>query len=133
MPRYFSCLTLFALVIGNSNCNDARLNDAFREVGTFHRPNMHSLYPGVTHFVVAPESVMRNRNAVLTYGRRTCAGEEVCVVLFWTDHSRAASGFPISDLEAGAMVASYARSRITGADHFQCYNFGSPAEHCARR
>ena len=131
MRRYFSCLTVFALVIGNSSCGDTRVNHDFHEVGTFHTPNMHSLYPGVTHFVVAPESVMRIRNLVLAYGRRTGAEEEVCFVLFWTDRSRAASGFPISDPEAGAIVASYARNRSAGAGRFQCYDFGSPAEHCA--
>lgn len=93
---------------------------------------MHSLYPTVTHFVVAPESVMGDRSVVLAYSRRTCAQELVCFVLFWTDASKAARSFGITDSEAGALVASYTRNRSSGREGFQCYNFGSPAEHCAR-
>ena len=106
----------------------------FHEHGRFRAPNMHSLYPGVTHFTVAPEPVMTDRSAVLAYSRRTCAeDEQVCFVLFWTDASSAASGFPITDREAEAMVASYYRNRSAGNDGFQCYNFGSPGERCSSR
>ena len=126
--RYVTALVSVALTMGCARSNVAR----FHEVGRFHTPNMHSLYPGVTHFTVAPESVMADRSAVLTYARRTCADDE-CFVLFWTDTSKAASGFPITDREADAMVASYHRNRSGGNDGFQCYNFGLLRERCSSR
>ena len=94
---------------------------------------MHTLYPGVTHFVISPESVMTDREATLAFSRRLCGNAEVCFVLFWTDPSKVAAGFPITEREAGAMVASYRRNRSTGADGFQCYNFGTPTERCVSR
>ena len=77
---------------------------------------------------------MRDSTAVLTFSRRSCADEEqVCFVLYWTDSSNAASGFPISAREAQGMAASYIRNRSTGADGFQCYNFGLPERRCSLR
>ena len=124
-----------ALSMQCSGSDDARQIHEFHELSRFRAPNVHSLYPTVTHFVVAPESVMRDRNVVLSYSRRTCADadQHVCFVFFWTDESKAARTFPISDSEADAMVASYNRNRSTGNDGFQCYNFGSPGERCATR
>lgn len=130
MTHYFAWLLLCALVVGCARSNTGE----FHEVGRFHSPNMHELYPDVTHFVVAPESVMRDRTRVLAYSRRRCAGDpQVCFVLYWTDASHAASGFPIGDREASAIVASYRRNHSTGADGFNCYNFGSPPERCLSR
>jgi hypothetical protein len=134
-PRIATACVPFALSMGCSGANEARSIDEFHEVGRFRAPNVHSLYPAVTHFVVAPESVMGDRNVVLSYSRRTCANtdQQVCFVLFWTDASKAARGFPITDSEADAIVASYKRNRSTRNDGFQCYNFGSPGQHCATR
>ena len=130
MTRHVIALLSFALTMGCARSNTAR----FHELGRFHAPNMHSLYPGVTHFTIAPESAMSDRNAVLAYSRRACADDEqVCFVLFWTGASNAASGFPITAREADAMVASYNRNRSAGNDGFQCYNFGSPGERCSSR
>jgi len=93
---------------------------------------MHTLYPGVTDFVIAPDSAMRDRTAVPAFSPRTCADDDqVCFVLYWTDVSSAASGFPITESEARGMVASYIRNRSTGADGFQCYNFDSPRQRCS--
>ena len=119
--------------IGCSGFNHARPVNEFHEVGRFHTPNIHALYPSAAYFVVAPETVMRDRSVVLSYSRSACAEEQVCFVHFWTDESKAASGFPITDSEAVAMVAIYNHNRSTGSDGFQCYNFGRPAERCARR
>ena len=125
----------FALSMGCSGPDDDRQILEFHEISRFRAPNVHSLYPAVTHFVVAPESVMRDRNVVLSYSRRTCAddAQQVCFVLFWTGVSNAARSLPISDSEAGAMVASYNRNRSTGKDGFQCYDFASPEDRCATR
>lgn len=115
-------------------CSEARLTNEFHELGRFHARDMHTLYPAVTHFVVTPESVMAKRTVVLAFSRRLCGDrEQVCFVLFWTEASRAAAGFPLSDREANAMAASYRRNLSTGADGFQCYNFGTLAERCAAR
>lgn len=134
-PRMVTVFVPFALIMGCLGSNDARSIDGFHEVSRFRPPNVHSLYPSVTHFVVAPEAVMGDRNVVLSYSRRTCADadQQVCFVLFWTDASKAAKGFPITASEADAMVASYNRNRSTGHDGFQCYNFGSPGQRCAAR
>jgi hypothetical protein len=132
LARYLTRLIPFALG-ACSSCTDARSINEFHEVGRFHTPNMHSLYPSVTHFVVAAESLMYQRNAVLAYSRRTCTDEDqICSVLYWTEESKAASGFPITDREVDAIVASYNRNRSTGNDGFQCYSFGSPAERCKK-
>jgi hypothetical protein len=133
MTRYFTRLVLVALCLGCSGSNDARLFDDFHEIGRFRAPNVHSLYPAVTHFVVAPRALMGDRNAVLAYSRRSCLEEQVCFVHFWVDASKAAKRFPISDSEAEAIVASYDRNRSTGHDGFQCYDFGVPGEQCAAR
>jgi hypothetical protein len=94
---------------------------------------MHTLYPSVTHFVVAPESVMHERNEVLAYSRGLCADDDqVCSVLYWTEESKAARGFPITDKEAEAIVATYTRNRSTGSEGFQCYNFGLLRERCKK-
>jgi hypothetical protein len=131
MMPYLRRLVALVCAVGCSPSTDAR---SFYEIGRFHAPNMHSLYPGVTHFVVAPDSVMGDRKLVLTYSRRICEDEEqVCFVLFWTDSSRAAAGFPIKDSQAEALVASYNRNRSTGHDGFQCYNFESPGGRCESR
>ncbi|HKN68466.1 MAG TPA: hypothetical protein VJW73_19415 [Gemmatimonadaceae bacterium] len=115
-------------------CRDARMTSAFHELGRFHARDMHTLYPDITHFVVTPESVMANRTAALAFSRGLCGErEEVCFVFFWTDGSRAATGFPLSDREISAMSASYRRNHSTGADGFQCYNFGTVAERCGAR
>jgi hypothetical protein len=130
VTRYFTLLVVFALA---THCSGGTAT-SFQEVGRFHAPNMHSLYPGVTHFTVAPESVMRDRSAVLSYSRRRCADDEqVCFVLYWTDAASAATGFPISDRQSEAMAASYRRGHSTGNDGLQCYNFGAPRERCAIR
>ena len=132
VPCNLTSLVAFALGLC-SGCTDARSDDAFHEIGRFHTPNMHADYPSAAHFVVAAESVMRERTVVLAYSRRLCAGEEqVCSVLYWTDASRAARGFPVTDREANAIVASYHRNRSTGSDGLQCYNFGSPGERCRK-
>jgi len=129
VPSVRRFATMLPLAFAGS-CSRANVGH-FQELGTFHAPNMHTLYPGVTHFVTAPESTMREPAAVLAFSRRTCADEdEVCFVLYWTDASKAASGFPISAREAQGMVASYIRNRSTGAEGFQCYNFGSPGRRC---
>lgn len=132
MSRHLTWLAAFALSVC-AGCSDTRSNDAFHEIGRFHAPNMHADYPSAAHFVVAASSVMRERTAVLAYSRRLCPGEEqVCSVLYWTDASRAARGFPVADREAEAIVASYNRNRSTGHDGFQCYDFGSPSERCTK-
>ena len=124
-------ITLAALVLG---CSEARVRSDFREVGSFHARDMHTLYPAVTHFVVTPESVMAKRKLVLAFSRRLCSEpDEVCFVFFWTDASRAAAGFPLSEREMSAMAASYRRNQSTGADGFQCYNFGTLTERCAHQ
>jgi hypothetical protein len=135
MTRIFVHLVLFAVSIGCSGSNNARAMSAFHEIGRFRAPNMHALFPGITHFVVAPESAMSNRRAMLAYSRRACAAgdEQICFVLFWPNESNAARGFPLTSGQADAMVASYTRNRSTGYDDFQCYNFGPPAERCAKR
>ena len=134
MARYVSRFVLVAIAMGCSSRNGGQSISAFHEIGRFHTPNMHSLYPTVTHFVLAPESLMVDPNAVLAYSRRTCAdNDEVCFVFFWSDESKAARGFPITDREADAIVASYNRNHSAGNDGFQCYNFGSGAAHCATR
>lgn len=100
--------------------------EEFHEVGKFRPPNMHELYPSVTHFVVAADSIMHDRDVVLAYARHTCSVEQddqVCMVLFWTDASRAATGFPITSTQQDAIVASYNRNRSTGKDGFQYYRF----------
>jgi hypothetical protein len=134
-PRIATVFVPFALSTGCLGANDARSISEFHEVSRFRPSDIHSLYPSVTHFVVAPESVMGDRNVVLSYSRRTCADrdQQVCFVLFWTDASKAAKGFPISASEADAMVASYNRNRSSGQDGFQCYNFGEPRQRCAAR
>ena len=136
MSRYLAGLLAFALGKGCSAFRDAhRQINQFHEVGSFHAPNMHALYPTSTHFVVAPESVMVDRNVVIAYSRRACGDpdEQVCFVFFWTKESKAARGFPLSDDQADAIVASYNRNRSTGNDGLQCYDFGLPREHCKVR
>jgi len=132
VPRNLTWLVALSLGLFSS-CTEARSDGAFYEIGRFHTPNMHADYPSAAHFVVAAESVMRERTAVLAYSRRVCAGEEqVCTVLYWTDAARAARGFPVTDSETDAIVASYHRNRSTGSDGLQCYNFGSPSERCRK-
>jgi hypothetical protein len=127
MARCDVRLLASALILG---CAQSRVPE-FHEIGRFHAPNMHTLYPDVTHFVVAPRSVLADRKAVLDYSRRACAEDvQVCLVLYWTDPTKAAVSFPIRPNEAQAMMASYHRNRSTGRDGLQCYNFGSAAERC---
>jgi hypothetical protein len=115
-------------------CGRDRVTNEFQELGRFHARDMHTLYPAVTHFVVTPESVMAKRSVVLAFSRRICSDhEQVCFVFFWTDASRAAAGFPLSESATSAMAASYRRNRSTRADGFQCYNFGTLIERCAAR
>jgi hypothetical protein len=129
----FGVSMAFAILVGA--CGEARETTEFHELGSFHARDMHTLYPGVTHFVVTPESVMAKRNLVLAFARRLCSEpEQACFFFFfWTDASRAAAGISLSERETSAMAASYRRSHSTGADGFQCYNFGAPAERCAAR
>ena len=132
--RYSTPFLRFAIAAAFAACNDARWTNEFHEIGRFHARDMHSLYPGVTHFVVAPESVMANRSAVLAFSRRVCSeGEQLCFVFFWTDESKAATGFPITTGETDAMVASYESNRSSRTDGLPCYNFGSAIERCAAR
>jgi len=115
-------------------CSEARMTNEFHEIGRFHAPDMHTLYPGVAHFVVTPESVLTNRDAALAFSRGLCRDDDqLCFVFFWTDASKAAAGFPMTDRQSAAMAASYRRNRSTGADGFQCYNFGTSAERCVAR
>ena len=91
MARFVAPLIPLVLGLGCVSCNNARSLTAFHEVGHFRPSNMHALYPSVTHFVVAPESVVSDESAVLAYARQSCTtDDEVCLVLFWTDASRAA-------------------------------------------
>ena len=133
--RNVARLFALALSVGCSASDVERWNSEFHEVGSFSSPNMHSMYPGITHFVVAPESVMSDRDGVLAYARRMCADgdDQVCFVFFWTDESKAARRFPMTDTQGDAMVASYNRNRSTGNDGLRCYDFGSLEERCAIR
>lgn len=134
MTHLVARLIPLTLGLACTGCNNARSLSAVHEVGRFRPPNMHALYPSVTHFVVAPEAIVSNERTLLAYARRSCAGDdEVCLVLFWTEASKAARSFPIADGEASAMVASYRRNRVTGAEGFQCYNFALRERHCAMR
>src|SRR5690242_17346255 len=114
MARSFIRVLPVALAIGCSRAHVA----GFREVGRFVSPNMHALYPDVTHFVAASSSVLSDRGAVLDYSRHACADDDVpvCFVLYWADETKAAVSFPIGDGQAGAIVASYNRNRSTGND-----------------
>ena len=47
--RHLAPTLALALAASCSARNVAR----FHELGKFHAPNMHTLYPGVTHFVIA--------------------------------------------------------------------------------
>src|SRR5690349_979939 len=132
VSRNLMVLAAFALSLCAS-CSDARSEDAFHESGRFHTPNTHALYPPPPNVVVATESVMHERDAVQANSRHLCAGEErVWSVLYWTDESRAARGFPVTERQANAIVASYKRNRSTGHDGFQCYDFGSASERCKK-
>lgn len=132
MPHAALSLRFLALALA-AGCSQSHVT-GFREIGRFHAPNTHTLYPDVTYFVVAPDSVLSDRNAVLGYSHDVCAEDlQVCLVLFWTDQGRAAASFPIEDREAEAIMASYNRNRSTGSEGFLCYNFGSSEESCRKR
>lgn len=134
MLRQLVFAASIALAASAIACSEALVTSEFHELGSFHARDMHTLYPGVTHFVVTPESVMAKRDVVLAFSRRLCSDrEQVCFVFFWTDASRAAAGFPLSERETSAIAASYRRNHGTGADGFQCYNFGTLTERCAPR
>lgn len=133
VPKATHLTTVIAFVLA-AGCAISENPRSFQEVGSFHAPNMHSLYPTVTHFVVAPRVVMNDRNTVLAFARRTCGErDDVCFVLFWTDDAGAARALPLSASQADAMVASYSRSGKTGHDGFQCYDFESPRVRCRRK
>jgi len=68
VPSVRRFATMLPLAFAGS-CSRANIGH-FQELGTFHAPNMHTLYPGVTHFVTAPESTMREPAAVLAFSRR---------------------------------------------------------------
>lgn len=120
-----------AIIAGCAGSAGARRFSNFREVGSFHASNIHSNYPAVAHFVVAPEGAMSDRNIVIAYARRACVDEYECFVLFWTNQAQAARTFPITDRQAATMVANYNRNRGIGNDGLQCYDFGSAHERCA--
>jgi hypothetical protein len=132
MASSLTSLLLVALT-GCSSCADSRSLNAFHVIGSFHPSNVHALYPSATYFVVASDSVLHARGAVLAYAQRVCVDEDqVCSVLFWSEESKAAKGFPISEQQTDAIVASYSRNRSTGTDGLRCYRFGPPRESCRR-
>jgi hypothetical protein len=84
----------------------------------------------IQHFVVASEESMRNRAAVLAFAKTVCGTQRICFVHFWTSEAKAGRRIPMTDRQAGTIVASYNRNLNTGNDAFQCYNFGPRGEHC---
>lgn len=64
--------------------------------------------------------------------RQVCGDAHICNVKIWTDPSRAAQGFPMTDLEADAIEAAYLVNRATGADGFICHPFGEITQRCAK-
>lgn len=120
-----------AIIAGCAGSAGARRFSDFREVGRFHSSNIHSNYPAVAHFVVAPEGAISHRSVVIAYARRACVDEFECFVLFWTNQAQAARTFPITHRQAATMVANYRRNRGIGNDGLQCYDFGSAQERCA--
>ena len=64
--------------------------------------------------------------------RQACGDADICNVKIWTDPSRAAQGFPMTDLEASAIEAAYLVNRATGADGFICHPFGEITQRCAK-
>lgn len=59
-----------------------------------------------------------------------CETRDICFVRFWDDAANAGNKLPMTDSQADAMVASYARNRRVGVDKYICHPFGAIGDRC---
>jgi hypothetical protein len=65
--------------------------------------------------------------------KEQCEGKQICTVMGWTDAANAATGMPMLDREAKAMVFHYALNRNASFEQstFDCRTFkGIPQPQC---
>lgn len=83
-------------------------------------------------YIVMSEAAPRSAHAWRLAVRDACGKAHICNAKIWTDPTRAAQGFPMTELEANAIQAAYLINRATGADEYLCHPFGPVTQRCAK-
>lgn len=80
---------------------------------------------GTDNMVVIDPKYKSDKQVLLPISKQICSGQDICVVLFWDDESKAATSMPMTDQQVNDKIAQYNINKNTGLDRLLLCNQGS--------
>jgi hypothetical protein len=79
----------------------------------------------IEHVVVIDPKYSSDRGVLLAISKQVCAGQEICIVMFWDDESKAPTSIPMTDQQVNDKVAHYNINKNSGLDRLLLCNQGN--------
>lgn len=76
----------------------------------------HLATQGFRHFVVVDTATMGSEAALIDAASAICVAKKPCLVLYWTDESKAASRMPMTKAQSESVAAQFRRNPATGQE-----------------
>jgi len=113
----------WSLEITTGPTNTSLSTEAPAYTNTPHEPQYKIIAQQAIHYMIVIDTDYKtDRQVLLKISKEICNGQDICVVMFWDDESKAAKSLPMTDQQVYDKVAHYNLNKNTNLDRLLLCN-----------